>query len=350
MGHSHVLSPPLRTQPPPIAYQQPPPATPSSSSDTSFPILAISILGILTTGILLVSYYVFVIKCCLNWRRPDVIARLSSSSRFRRRRWREEDLFTVYAATSESRGLEEAVIRAIPTFRFHKGSDGDGIGGGEKAGLLHECAVCLNEFEEGERLRRLPGCAHAFHIDCIDTWLQSSANCPLCRSEVAISADPVVVAHREPLHEGGSVVIEVGDDDGSDEQQQQQPGAPAEQGQKPSPPRKGRKLQHVASMGDECIDVRVGKDEGFFGVQPIRRSFSMDSSCDRQLYLSIQEILHRNPHFYSQQEMASGEGCSNAGAGASGAGGLPHAARVRRSFFSFGRTSRRAVLPVTVEP
>ncbi|ODV88436.1 hypothetical protein CANCADRAFT_146458 [Tortispora caseinolytica NRRL Y-17796] len=44
------------------------------------------------------------------------------------------------------------------------------------------CLVCLSEFEEDELLRKLTGCAHYFHRDCIDTWLTTGRNsCPLCR-------------------------------------------------------------------------------------------------------------------------------------------------------------------------
>ncbi|KAL5581078.1 hypothetical protein UlMin_013520 [Ulmus minor] len=47
-----------------------------------------------------------------------------------------------------------------------------------------ECAVCLGEFKQGEWLRHLPNCSHAFHISCIDTWFQFHSSCPLCRSDV----------------------------------------------------------------------------------------------------------------------------------------------------------------------
>lgn len=43
------------------------------------------------------------------------------------------------------------------------------------------CVVCLSEFEEGEELRTLPHCMHSFHVPCIDMWLNSHMNCPLCR-------------------------------------------------------------------------------------------------------------------------------------------------------------------------
>lgn len=44
-----------------------------------------------------------------------------------------------------------------------------------------ECAVCLSRFEDADILRLLPKCKHAFHLDCVDTWLVSHSTCPLCR-------------------------------------------------------------------------------------------------------------------------------------------------------------------------
>lgn len=71
----------------------------------------------------------------------------------------------------------------IPAHKYRKGmelkGDDDGV-----------CAVCLSEFEEGEELRTLPGCTHSFHVDCIDMWLYSHTNCPLCRSDLLRQASP----------------------------------------------------------------------------------------------------------------------------------------------------------------
>lgn len=47
-----------------------------------------------------------------------------------------------------------------------------------------DCAVCLCEFEGEDNLRLLPKCSHAFHMDCIDTWLLSHSTCPLCRASL----------------------------------------------------------------------------------------------------------------------------------------------------------------------
>lgn len=79
-----------------------------------------------------------------------------------------------------SHGLDLSIIHAVPITQFKEEN-----GGSE---MVHQsnidCAVCLGEFQEGEWLRRLPNCKHAFHISCIDTWFLSHSNCPLCRSEV----------------------------------------------------------------------------------------------------------------------------------------------------------------------
>ncbi|KAF5185415.1 Ring-h2 finger protein atl32 [Thalictrum thalictroides] len=47
-----------------------------------------------------------------------------------------------------------------------------------------ECSVCLSNFEDGEDVRKLPRCRHIFHAACIDMWLYSHLDCPLCRTVV----------------------------------------------------------------------------------------------------------------------------------------------------------------------
>ncbi|KAL3643103.1 hypothetical protein CASFOL_013918 [Castilleja foliolosa] len=60
-----------------------------------------------------------------------------------------------------------------------------------------DCAVCLCEFETEDKLRLLPKCSHAFHMECIDTWLLSHSTCPLCRA--SLLADFSTAANCSPI-------------------------------------------------------------------------------------------------------------------------------------------------------
>lgn len=64
-------------------------------------------------------------------------------------------------------------VNALPTRTHCNARDGDGT-----------CAVCLDDFAEGDQLRVLP-CTHAYHVACIDRWLASHVACPCCRAPVA---------------------------------------------------------------------------------------------------------------------------------------------------------------------
>ncbi|KAG8058606.1 hypothetical protein GUJ93_ZPchr0002g23796 [Zizania palustris] len=82
-------------------------------------------------------------------------------------------------------GLDRAVLAAIPVFRFKAAAhDGDA----EAAPV--ECAVCLGAFQDGDALRALPGCRHAFHVGCVDAWLCAHATCPVCRARPVVPLPP----------------------------------------------------------------------------------------------------------------------------------------------------------------
>lgn len=75
-------------------------------------------------------------------------------------------------------GLSQPTIDALPSFVYHsRGESKDG------AAAAVDCAVCLGQVAEGEMVRQLPTCRHAFHNECIDKWLRSHSLCPLCRAE-----------------------------------------------------------------------------------------------------------------------------------------------------------------------
>ncbi|OAY46756.1 RING-H2 finger protein ATL13 [Manihot esculenta] len=78
-------------------------------------------------------------------------------------------------------GVDQSFIDTLPVFYY-------------KAiiGLKNpfDCAVCLCEFEPEDKLRLLPKCSHAFHMECIDTWLLSHSTCPLCRGSLLPEFSP----------------------------------------------------------------------------------------------------------------------------------------------------------------
>uniref|UniRef100_A0ACD5XYC2 Uncharacterized protein n=1 Tax=Avena sativa TaxID=4498 RepID=A0ACD5XYC2_AVESA len=83
------------------------------------------------------------------------------------------------------RGLPASVLRSLPVAVF---AGAKTPGGSAKADAL-ECAVCLSEVADGEKVRSLPKCAHRFHLECIDMWFHSHDTCPLCRAPVG-AAEP----------------------------------------------------------------------------------------------------------------------------------------------------------------
>lgn len=164
-----------------IVFPPPPPLglsfsgnddTDDIDSGINFSPLIIAVIGILASAFLLITYYTIISKYC-NRRR----------SNGDQNNHQDQQLTTAsLAATSGSAGLDEVVIKSI-TVRKYKRGDGSVEG--------TDCSVCLSEFEEDESLRLLPKCNHAFHISCIDPWLKSHSNCPLCRSNIVIGNNPL---------------------------------------------------------------------------------------------------------------------------------------------------------------
>lgn len=280
----------------------------------SFVILTVAVVGIVATSLLLLTYYLFLTKCGFaSWRRDhDDVAT-------------QHHHHIVYSpAPAPSRGLEEAAIRRIPTLRYRKSEQA------LQAQLASECAVCLSEFQEGERLRLLPPCLHLFHIDCIDAWLHATANCPLCRAAISGSAcqpQPHIILNQIDIVnvlQADHTVIDIASP--SRGETSDVGGVPAT----------------TMSIGDERIDP--GRDEVLDVQQPMRRSLSMDSCNDKHLYLALQKVLrHHHSHSASLGEGRKGESSTPAATASSRAAG-----RLRRSFLSFShsRSSRSVIFPI----
>lgn len=55
--------------------------------------------------------------------------------------------------------------RIIPIVKYKKGDkDVDEFG-------QEECVICMEQFKNGEKVRKIPTCRHLFHEKCIVQWL-----------------------------------------------------------------------------------------------------------------------------------------------------------------------------------
>ncbi|XP_060167906.1 RING-H2 finger protein ATL54-like [Lycium barbarum] len=144
----------------------------------------ISIFLIILFSVLATSFFIFCCFVAYRIRKSRILSRAS-------RRVEEEEEFSDIVDEDihgpmvdhpiwyiRTVGLQPSVISAITICKYTRG---EGIIEGT------ECSVCLSEFQEDETLRILPKCNHAFHIPCIDTWLRSHTNCPMCRAAIVIA-------------------------------------------------------------------------------------------------------------------------------------------------------------------
>ncbi|XP_038982129.1 uncharacterized protein LOC120110626 [Phoenix dactylifera] len=96
-------------------------------------------------------------------------------------------------------GSAEEVTTEVPRRSFNGGGGFGGVPASpasieelekvtcNNAGEQHGCAICLEEFDVGIEVTRMP-CMHVFHGDCLARWLERGHLCPLCRYEMPTSS------------------------------------------------------------------------------------------------------------------------------------------------------------------
>ncbi|KAH0775626.1 hypothetical protein KY290_007037 [Solanum tuberosum] len=216
-------------------------------------------------------------------------------------------------------GLGQDVIDSISVFKYKKDEfliDGS------------DCSVCLTEFEEDESLRLLPKCSHAFHIPCIDTWLRSHKNCPLCRAPIVSEMDNsprmdhvVEVVSITSVGDDGSSTNDVDQDDdleldGEGNNQEMRCGVVENLDEEEE---EGRSMMDLSMKNarvnldgrrkrgrvfSDLVDQHRVKEIINNELQPARRSVSMDSSVAQVIHLTMNEMNEMNSRKIDQ-------GCSS---------------------------------------
>lgn len=91
----------------------------------------------------------------------------------------------------EFHGMSSRLVKAMPSLIF--------------TAVLEDnctsatCAICLEDYNVGDKLRILP-CRHKFHTICVDAWLTSWRTfCPVCKRDARTTTGEPPASERTPL-------------------------------------------------------------------------------------------------------------------------------------------------------
>ncbi|KAJ4820365.1 RING/U-box superfamily protein [Rhynchospora pubera] len=163
---------------PALAQSPPPPSYPGYTT-SSFSLTMALVLAFLV----LVFVAISIVSVCVN--------------RYSFNGTDQQPVFPTPREPRMSVGLDQSLVDMFPVIDY-EGVKGIKIGNGPL-----ECAVCLSEFDDSDKIRLLlPGCCHAFHPECIDDWLKNHVTCPVCRSDLTHNAE-IIAGENNLTSENG---------------------------------------------------------------------------------------------------------------------------------------------------
>ena len=159
----------------PFTISSPPPPSSPSTKSNSMPMLYYGLVVVGTAAIVLAIYNLVLLR-----RSQTRHARPAQSITHNR------DI--VQVVSERTRSFEDSQQRnLLSSFKYKKEVVAkEEEEEEEEQDDEFECSVCLSVYEEGEEVRKLPQCKHYFHVLCIDMWLYSHLDCPICRTPVDV--------------------------------------------------------------------------------------------------------------------------------------------------------------------
>lgn len=95
------------------------------------------------------------------------------------------------ARVREFHGMSSRLVKAMPSLIFTAVT--------EENCTASTCAICLEDYMVGDRLRVLP-CRHKFHAYCVDAWLTTWRTfCPVCKRDARTSTGEPPASESTPL-------------------------------------------------------------------------------------------------------------------------------------------------------
>ncbi|GLU06761.1 hypothetical protein SLE2022_237600 [Rubroshorea leprosula] len=108
-----------------------------------------------------------------------------------RHRIRQERPRSSNVCDHEFHGMSKRLVKTMPSLRFTAVL--------EDNTTSRTCAICLEDYTLGEKLRILP-CCHKFHAFCVDSWLTTWRTfCPVCKCDARTSTGDPPASESTPL-------------------------------------------------------------------------------------------------------------------------------------------------------
>mmetsp|Transcript_16309 Transcript_16309/g.29662 ORF Transcript_16309/g.29662 Transcript_16309/m.29662 type:complete len:570 (+) Transcript_16309:84-1793(+) len=194
----------------------------------------------------------------------SVMGALAGVMMLRKMLMRRVEAERLRAAAAANRHISmEDIVQQIPSLapKVIKQADLD-----KKGGANNTCSVCLGDVAVGERVRLLP-CDHFFHVGCIDTWLERSQACPLCRNPLNIDESKLPNRPRLPSapeghdREAQQEVAAVQTDENEAEGTEMSVAPVVIGAQQQQSPRQGEEEPSIPPIGTRGVDIVINQEE-----------------------------------------------------------------------------------------